>query len=315
MEDSTNPKVSIAVCTYNGEKFLREQLDSLVNQTYPNIEIVIVDDCSTDSTPEICQSYQQPNLFFHQNEENLGYTGNFEKAITLCTGDYICLCDQDDVWEHSKIETLVNEIGDHLLIYHDSNFIDHNGKQIGEETMGSRYRMYDGESALPFLLSNCISGHAAMFSIAIIPYLFPFDKRFYHDWWIAYVAFNLGKVKYLDQVLVGYRQHQDSITDNLKIKSLPKDESPRNRIKVDLAWLKKCAEFSENKQPELIKKAYRLFNGIKDGKNRFALFRFIVRYYDLLFYIISPKKSQLSKINQARKICFSATPPFYDQRI
>jgi len=99
---------SIAMCTYNGEKYLREQLDSLVAQDYPNLEIVIVDDCSTDSTPQLLEEYagQHPNFTIHQNEQNMGFRRNFEKALKLCSGEIISLCDQDDIWFPNKISAL-----------------------------------------------------------------------------------------------------------------------------------------------------------------------------------------------------------------
>ena len=86
--------VSIALCTYNGEAYIKEQLDSLIDQTYPNCEIIIVDDCSKDGTVGILKQYadKYPQIKLHINGENLGYTKNFEKAINLCNGDYVALC-------------------------------------------------------------------------------------------------------------------------------------------------------------------------------------------------------------------------------
>lgn len=304
------PLVSIAVCTFNGQAYLKQQLETLINQTYQQIEIIVVDDCSTDETQNICNAFKSDKLVFHRNELNLGYVKNFEKAIKLCKGNYICLCDQDDVWELNKIEVLINHIGNHILIYHNSDFIDGNGKKIGDESMGSRYNMYDGNSALPFILSNCISGHAAMFSKQLVPKLLPFDSRFFHDWWLAYVAFNIGTVKYLNQILVHYRQHETSITDNLNIKVNQPVSNIVNRIAIDIDWVKKCSEFHFNKQQKLIKNAYLLFNSIQYGRRRIDLFLFLIKYYDLIFFIISKKKKVFSKINYARKVAFSTNPPF-----
>jgi glycosyltransferase involved in cell wall biosynthesis len=92
------PLVSIAMTTYNGEKFLIKQLDSLVNQTYHNIEIIIVDDCSSDKTLNILNQYskENSNIQILANEKNIGLHNNFEKALKHCKGDYIALCDQDD---------------------------------------------------------------------------------------------------------------------------------------------------------------------------------------------------------------------------
>ena len=112
--------VSIALCTYNGEAYLKEQLDSLIDQTYPNCEIIIVDDCSKDGTVDILKQYanEYPQIKLYINSENLGYTKNFEKAINLCNGEYIALCDQDDIWDKNKISIMIHRIGDNILIYY-----------------------------------------------------------------------------------------------------------------------------------------------------------------------------------------------------
>src|SRR5258708_3925751 len=102
--------VSIALCTYNGEAYLKEQLDSLIDQTYPNCEIIIVDDCSKDGTVDILKQYanEYTQIKLYINTENLGYTKNFEKAIVLCNGEYIALCDQDDIWDKNKISIMID---------------------------------------------------------------------------------------------------------------------------------------------------------------------------------------------------------------
>src|SRR5690606_33629827 len=115
-----SPLISIALCTYNGEKFLAEQLDSIVNQTYKNIEIIAVDDCSTDRTLTILQKYASKDVRVkvYSNKTNKGYSKNFEYAISLCTGDYIAVSDQDDIWVSDKLELLINKIriNDDLLV-------------------------------------------------------------------------------------------------------------------------------------------------------------------------------------------------------
>ena len=93
------PLISIAIATYNGEKYLEEQLDSIYAQTYKNIEVIVTDDCSSDKTVEILKKYYKSHgLKYVINETNLGFVKNFEKAISLCRGDYIALSDQDDIW-------------------------------------------------------------------------------------------------------------------------------------------------------------------------------------------------------------------------
>ena len=111
------PLVSIAMCTYNGAAYLVQQLDTLVAQTYKNIEVVVVDDQSADDSYTILQGYasRYPQFKVYQNERNLGFVKNFERAVTLCTGKLIALCDQDDIWHPQKIEKQVNALKDNNL--------------------------------------------------------------------------------------------------------------------------------------------------------------------------------------------------------
>jgi len=304
------PLVSIALCTYNGERFLKMQMDSLLSQDYENIEIVAVDDCSTDRTWSILRDYAagDSRIRLYQNEQNIGYTRNFEKAISLCNGDHIALSDQDDIWETNKISLLKRSIGECIMVYHNSDFIDEQGKRIGRSTMASNWQMYEGESCLPLILTNCVSGHATLFKKELGKYIFPFAENAYHDWWIAYAAFNVGKVKFIDKVLVHYRQHKNTITDSLCLRNSenrPQKISNREMLFLNVDWLKYCARFKYNKESGLVKKACTLLSDLVQGRSKFRAFLFMVKYFDLLFYNITRKKRGfLSKVNFARKICF-----------
>ena len=109
--------VSVVMCTYNGAKYLREQLDSIISQTYPIYELIIQDDCSSDETMAIVQEYAKdhPIIKLFVNESNLGYNRNFKSALMKATGDYIAISDQDDVWFPEKIKTQIDNIGDHSI--------------------------------------------------------------------------------------------------------------------------------------------------------------------------------------------------------
>lgn len=130
--------ISIAMTTYNGEKFLKEQLDSLLNQSMPADEIIIIDDCSTDSTAQILRQYEKENstVKVYINKENLGYKKNFKKAIRLCKGDLIFLCDQDDFWHKDKIQIMKETMDQHPAIKSLSSsfqFMDQNGNRYSEK--------------------------------------------------------------------------------------------------------------------------------------------------------------------------------------
>ena len=304
------PLVSIALCTYNGERFLTRQLDSIIGQDYLNLEIIVTDDCSTDGTRNILADYQSRDgrIRVYLNDQNLGYTKNFEKALTLCTGKYIAFADQDDVWEQNKITELVGEMPGNIMVFHNSDLVDENDRQIGDYTVSNTTRIYDGESCLPFLFSNCVHGHATLFDSKLKQYLLPFDNRYPHDWWLAYVAFNLGRVKYIDKILVHYRQHQSSVTDTLKLQqreALPLSPVKGiDRILPDLELMKYCAEFKYNRDAKLMNEAFTVFSALAQGRERIKAFLFIVKYYDLLFYMRFKPKNLLSNLNMARKICF-----------
>lgn len=305
-----NPLVSIALCTYNGERFLSQQLDSFLAQSYKNIQIIAVDDCSTDNTWSILQEYagKYERLVPYKNEYNLGHTLNFGKAISLCKGEYIALSDQDDIWETDKIEVLVENIGDAMLIYHNSDFIDEQGQRIGGRSMASNHRMYDGESCLPVILGNNIHGHAMLFSRKLKEYLFPFDKGFSHDWAIAFAAFNVGSVRYLNKILVQYRQHQHAVTDFLEQRKNGAHPPKRGleRLGVNTAWLHYCLNFRHKKEPRITNTASKLFLDLMSGKNKFQCFLFMLKYFDLLFYTMNNKKRGLfSKLNFVRKLCYA----------
>ena len=309
MQRTDTPLVSIALCTYNGQEFLSPQLDSLLSQDYYNIEIVVIDDCSTDNTWHILQQYanEDKRVKLHRNERNIGYIHNFERAIKLCKGELIALADQDDIWESVKIKTLAEAIGDNIMVYHNSDFIDEKDRRIGDVTMASRFRMYDGESCIPFIVANCIAGHATLFKRELIQYIFPFVDDNYHDWWISYVAFNVGKVKYVDKVLVHYRQHKNSVTDSLELrKAAPVKKAKGDRFGVNLKWLANCAKFRYNKDSRLVNETCNVLVNLKEGRNKFRTLVFLVKYFDLLFYFTKQKqRSFLSKVNYVRKLCYN----------
>lgn len=203
--------VSIAMTTYNGEKFLKEQLDSIVNQTYKNLEIIICDDYSTDNTIDIIKDFQKRDrrIKLYQNEKQLGVLKNFEKAISLCSGEYIAISDQDDIWVTNKIEIMLSEIEENILIYHDDTLIDRSGKLLHNSFFESNEIVINKEhKTKALMLDNWILGHACIFSSQLKKDILPIAHEIEHyDMWIAIVASKVGKIKYLNKQLVLWRQH------------------------------------------------------------------------------------------------------------
>ena len=208
--------ISIALCTYNGAKYLRAQLDSLLAQSHGAFEIVAVDDCSTDATFSILQEYEarDPRVRAFANESNLGFRKNFERAMSLCRGEFVAPCDQDDVWAPDKLRTLLDAIGDHPLAYCDSELIDGRGASL-EVAMSDIFAMVSTSDPVAFAHGNCVSGHAMLFRRELVARALPCPDCFFHDWWIAAVAASAGGIVYCDARLVKYRNHGTNVTDVL----------------------------------------------------------------------------------------------------
>ena len=208
-----NNQVSIAICTYNGETFLREQLDSILNQDYAYItEIVCVDDNSTDGTWKILAEYAQKfkQIKIYRNEFNIGYVKNFELAMTLTTMPYIAIADQDDIWYPTKISKLINSIGSNLMVYSDSEYIDSAGNRLGNKLSDNR-NLKSCSSCLSFALFNAISGHNILINRELLKYALPFNASIPHDFWLGFHAAQHSKIQVVNEVLVGYRQHNSNI--------------------------------------------------------------------------------------------------------
>ena len=139
------PLVSVAMTTYNGEAFLKQQLDSLLAQDYAHLEIVICDDCSTDNTWAILKDYaaNHAGIRVFRNDSQLGFNDNFLQCFARCRGDLISPCDQDDIWNPRKTSRLVDAMVGEEIVYCDSTFIDQGG-QLLVGAMSTMSKMYSG---------------------------------------------------------------------------------------------------------------------------------------------------------------------------
>ena len=210
--------VSVAMATYNGARFLREQMDSILSQTYKNIEVVACDDCSTDSTWEILQAYaaRDGRVRCFQNGQNLGFKKNFERAISLCEGEFIALSDQDDIWLAKKLEALLRAIsrGSGDLVCSASQLIDESGKPLYKRLMFRKRIPKDKDKQLAILCTgNFVQGATVLAKASFIKQCLPIpDSCKYHDWWFALCAALQNGILHTPKPLVLYRRHQDQVT-------------------------------------------------------------------------------------------------------
>jgi glycosyltransferase involved in cell wall biosynthesis len=302
------PLISILVCTYNGARFLEEQIDSLLNQTYPNIEIIISDDASTDETPAILAKYQHlKNVKLYLHKENIGVTKNFETTASLAKGDYIAFSDQDDIWLPEKIAKLYAAIDGYSLVYSDSKMIDENGNNLKENLSDLRH-LHDITNSIGLFFMNAVSGHTMLVKKEVMPYAFPTPPDYYHDWWIALQATNFNGVKYLNEPLTLYRRHDNTLTiTNVVTKTLREKQTParayNERYAAYLYDIGKIEFLKKNKiekEKNFYNKFYDLFLQKGKGKYVWPLFFFLLKHQKEMFQF--SKKSYWSQVFELRKM-------------
>jgi glycosyltransferase involved in cell wall biosynthesis len=206
------------MATYNGEKFLREQVDSLLAQTYSNLEFIFVDDASQDGTLSILREYasRDSRIQLIENLVNQGYRKTFENGILHARGEFIALSDQDDYWIPSKIDELVNSIGDYSLIYSDSQLVDETGKYLGKK-MSDLKRQIAYNSPLMYTFGAWAPGHSMLFRKDLLDFALPVVDCVAHDYLIGFAATCANGITYLPKPFVHYRQHStNTIGANLK---------------------------------------------------------------------------------------------------
>jgi len=295
------PLVSVALATYNGERYLRRQLDSIVGQTYRNIEIVVSDDCSSDGTVALLDEYRRTHgITCRVNERNVGFVRNFERALSDCKGDFIALSDQDDIWLADKVETLVREIGSHSLVYTDAFLINGNDEILPGSLMEvSGVRPVSGNCFEYFVCNNCVTGCTAMFRKNLLETAIPIPEgETYHDWWLAVVASRRDGVLYYPGKLTQYRQHGSNYTGaNVKAR-LParitahlRGETDKEKREYYQLLARRACQYlamGERLKLSLTERSYledirNYAESLLSGTNRFTAFRLAFKHRDTLF--------------------------------
>jgi glycosyltransferase involved in cell wall biosynthesis len=255
--------ISVALCTYNGERFLREQLDSIAGQSRLPDELIICDDVSSDRTIEILQAFKNEAAFpvhIYTNQSNLGSTRNFEKAIGLCSGDIIALCDQDDVWKPQKLERLLDVLLLHPeagYVFSDAELVDERLQPLGGSLWDSHgfcgevRKLFERGKQIPCFASRMfVTGATMAFraSVGKLAIPFPTEGPWIHDGWIALVASATGQPGIpVGEALIAYRQHSSQQLGAPELKEVGKksllgmfQELKRNQRALFSAWERNC---------------------------------------------------------------------------
>ena len=216
--------VSVAMCTYNGAKYLRQQLESIAKQTVPVNELVVCDDGSVDDTIQIIREFSKTSSFsvsIHINEKNLGSTKNFEKCLLLCKGEIIFLCDQDDIWRQDKVEKQLKYFQENPgkdAVFSDAEMINGSSQPTGrtiwqeiEFDKSLQNKWIEGKSHEIMFKGYIVTGATLAIRKACLARLTPFPtnvKDLIHDAWIAMVLGLEDKIGFIAESLISYRMHE-----------------------------------------------------------------------------------------------------------
>ena len=210
-------KISVLLCTYNGEKYIQEQLSSIINQSKMVDEIIVSDDCSRDHTIKKVEEFAQNckiNIKINSNSLNTGFKKNFYNGLSFCSGDIIFFSDQDDVWEYRKVEKIINlfESNNKALLVFSDAFVTNEKLEFKSHLLKDvRYNdnfMIDSKSQLNMLLAdNFITGATMAIRKELISLASPFGMEWPHDYWLGIIAAINNGLYCINEPLIKYRQH------------------------------------------------------------------------------------------------------------
>ncbi len=276
-------KVDILLATYNGEKYVAEQIESILNQTYKNFNLIISDDCSKDSTPDILKKYAEKDkrIILHLQLQNLGVVKNIEFLLKQVNSELYMLSDQDDVWLKEKVEksveTLKRKNAD--LVFGDLEVVDQDLNTIYPSfgdfmLLNKKINKYINSYKVNYLY-NCVTGCTIISKKEFIKKILPlptYSKFVLHDYWIGLMIGIYGKLAYMPEKYIKYRQHGDNQVGTNKIShGFSKIEDVRiHFINVKLGVFGTYVE-NNDRFPENIQKlnieAFEYFKMIEKKKN------------------------------------------------
>lgn len=275
-------KVDILLATYNGEKYIREQIDSILNQTHKEFRLLISDDGSTDGTRDILNEYKAKDerIEVFMQEENLGVVKNFEFLLGKVDAKYYMFSDQDDIWKAEKIEKSLKKIEEGFdLVYSDLEVVDENLNVTYEsywklKGIYKKIKKYNNFESL--YLNNFITGCTVISKKELIDSFMPLpntSKFVLHDYWISLIVSQNGKIAYVEEPLIKYRQHKNNKVGSKKksdeLKSIDEIRSLFIQVKKEhfKVFIENENKFNSEKVRELNKKALKYYEMLETKKN------------------------------------------------
>ncbi len=215
---------SVCLACYNGQKFIKEQIDSILLQMGPEDELIVSDDGSHDNTCAIVERYKDSRIRILHNQLRHGFVGNFENALRHAKGDYIFLSDQDDVWKTNKVIKVLEALKYYDLVIHDAELINGEGVSLGHTYYST---MHHHTGFMMNLWKTRWLGCCMAFRREVIDYCMPFPSKIVaHDYWIGMLGMTKFKYCFLNDVLICYRRHGGNVS--------PSSEKSNNSLYVKL---------------------------------------------------------------------------------
>lgn len=201
--------ISVCVAAYNGNRYIEEQLRSVLAQLSAEDEVVVSDDGSTDGTPEIIASIGDGRIRLIANNGAHGVNGNFDNALRHARGEYIFLADQDDVWLEGKVINCMNALKNADLVVHDAIIVDSSLK-TQNKTLFSELKIKEGFVAN--YIRNRFTGCCMAFRREVLEYVLPIPTgvKFYHDSWIGLLVSLRGRVRFMETAGILFRRHDST---------------------------------------------------------------------------------------------------------
>ena len=277
-----NPEIEILMATYNGEKYVKEQIDSIIHQTYENWKLLIRDDNSTDKTLEILKEYEKKDKRIKVIEDkkgNLGFVKNFEELLNYSNKEWVMFSDQDDYWLENKIEKYVPILNSNpkdilkkpILIHSNSFICNDNLEIIKKEFINSNIASKYNEDSYYFFYF--VQGSTVLINRAMIDLALPFSKNVtVHDRYLHLLAEFLGKRIFINESLIKYRQHSNNKI-GAKTSIISKIFKKRYFHTEDRELILEIQKkYKDNLGTEQIEKIEKYLEVTNDKKNRFLRF-------------------------------------------
>jgi glycosyltransferase involved in cell wall biosynthesis len=197
---------------YNGERFLREQVSSILCQLSEEDELIISDDGSSDQSFHILKSFNDKRIVYLLNKGKHGFIGNFERALKYAKGDYIFLSDQDDIWMDNKVKLVLLKLKNYQLIIHNALVVDAEGVEKGFTYYDT---LHHSTSFIMNLWKNRWLGCCMAFRREVLEYCLPFPEKIVgHDYWIGMIGMSKFSYCFMPELLIKYRRHGDNASSS-----------------------------------------------------------------------------------------------------